>query len=46
MNERYQKLKKTKVRNIDEYNEKVEKPEEKMYRIVIVIDELADPMMS
>ncbi|MBS8122049.1 DNA translocase FtsK [Candidatus Vampirococcus lugosii] len=45
MNSRYQKLKKTKVRNIDQYNQKVPK-EEKMYRLVIIIDELADLMMS
>ena len=45
MEERYFKLKEHKVRNLDEYNEKV--PEaEKMYRIVIIIDELADLMMS
>jgi S-DNA-T family DNA segregation ATPase FtsK/SpoIIIE len=44
MDERYTKLRKNKVRNIDEYNEKIQK--DKMYRIVIVIDELADLMMS
>lgn len=45
MEERYFKLKENKVRNLDEYNEKM--PEtEKMYRIVIIIDELADLMMS
>lgn len=45
MDERYQKLKEKKVRNIDEFNE-VATPEEKMYRIVIIIDELADLMMT
>lgn len=45
MNERYQKLKKTKSRSISEYNEKVTE-DERMYRIVIIIDELADLMMS
>lgn len=45
MNERYQKLKKQKVRNIDQYNKKVNK-EDKMYRLIIIIDELADLMMS
>lgn len=45
MNSRYQKLKKLKVRNIDQYNKKVSK-EEKMFRLVIIIDELADLMMS
>lgn len=46
MNERYKKLKERKVRNIVEYNEKVEEEKDKMYRIVIIIDELADLMMS
>lgn len=46
MNERYKKLKELKVRNIVEYNEKVEEEKDKMYRIVIIIDELADLMMS
>jgi DNA segregation ATPase FtsK/SpoIIIE, S-DNA-T family len=45
MNERYLKLKNLKVRNIIEYNEKVGE-HEKMYRMVIIIDELADLMMS
>ncbi len=46
MNERYKLLKDAKVRNIDEYNDKVEDEKEKMYRLVIIIDELADLMMS
>ncbi|MEF2176160.1 MAG: DNA translocase FtsK [Candidatus Absconditabacteria bacterium] len=46
MDERYAKLKKFKVRNIEEYNEKQENDDDKMYRIVIIIDELADLMMS
>lgn len=45
MNQRYGKLKEYKVRNIDEYNNKV-KEDEKMYRIIVIIDELADLMMS
>lgn len=45
MEERYGKLKKEKVRNLAEYNDKV-KDTEKMYRLVIIIDELADLMMS
>lgn len=45
MEERYTKLKKVKVRNLTEYNEKV-KEDERMYRLVIIIDELADLMMS
>ncbi len=48
MNERYKLLKDNKVRNIDEYNAKIEWDETKqsMYRLVIIIDELADLMMS
>ena len=45
MESRYRMLKEAKVRNLDEYNSKVEK-DEKMYRLVIIIDELADLMMS
>ena len=45
MNERYQKLKEQNARNIDEYNAKVE-DNQKLYRLVIIIDELADLMMS
>jgi S-DNA-T family DNA segregation ATPase FtsK/SpoIIIE len=44
MEERYEILKKQKVKNLKEYNEKF--PNDQMYRIVIVIDELADLMMS
>jgi len=46
MDERYKMLKDIKVRNLDEYNAKVTTEEDKMYRIVIIIDELADLMMS
>ena len=45
MEERYSLLKEKKVRNLDEYNKKVG-DKEKMYRLVIIIDELADLMMS
>ena len=45
MEERYDLLKEKKVRNLDEYNKKVS-DKEKMYRLVIIIDELADLMMS
>lgn len=45
MEQRYKLLKDNKVRNLDEYNAKV-KENEKMYRLVIIIDELADLMMS
>lgn len=44
MEKRYTKLKEKRVKNIDEYNTKV--MGDKMYRIVFVIDELADLMMS
>jgi len=44
MNKRYKVLKEKKVRNIDEYNKKVAE-NEKMNRIVIIVDELADLMM-
>jgi S-DNA-T family DNA segregation ATPase FtsK/SpoIIIE len=45
MNKRYKQLKDLKVRNIYEYNEKVDE-KDKMSRIVIIVDELADLMMS
>lgn len=44
MERRYWMLKEKRVKNIDEYNQKI--IWEKLYRIVIVIDELADMMMS
>jgi DNA segregation ATPase FtsK/SpoIIIE, S-DNA-T family len=44
MEKRYSILKEKRVKNIDEYNSKI--IWEKMYRIVFVIDELADMMMS
>lgn len=44
METRYTKLKKSKTKKLAQYNRK--HPEDKMYRIVIVIDELADLMMS
>ncbi len=43
MEKRYTLLKDKRVKNIEEYNKKV--IWEKMYRIVVVIDELADMMM-
>jgi len=45
MEERYSLLKEKKVRNLSEYNEKVNE-KDRMYRLVIIIDELADLMMS
>jgi len=43
MERRYSILKEAKVRQLNEYNEKAE---EKMYRIVFIIDEMADMMIS
>jgi S-DNA-T family DNA segregation ATPase FtsK/SpoIIIE len=45
MERRYKKLKDVRVKNIYEYNEKVDE-KEKMSRIVIIVDELADLMMT
>jgi S-DNA-T family DNA segregation ATPase FtsK/SpoIIIE len=44
MERRYEAFKKVRVKNLTEYNDKL--ADQKMYRIVIVIDELADLMMS
>lgn len=44
MEERYTKFSKQRVKKISEYNSKF--PDEQLYRIVFVIDELADLMMS
>ncbi|GHW02851.1 hypothetical protein AGMMS50249_6370 [candidate division SR1 bacterium] len=44
MERRYTILKDNKVRNLAEFNAKI--PEEKMYRIVFIIDEMADMMLS
>ena len=44
MERRYGVLKEMRVKNIDEYNQKIK--EEKMFRIVFVIDELASLMLS
>ncbi len=44
MERRYEAFKKVRVKNLTEYNGKI--ADQKMYRIVIVIDELADLMMS
>lgn len=47
MEKRYTTLKDQRVRNLDEYNEKMQKEgQEKMYRIVFIIDEMADMMLS
>ena len=46
MEERYKMLSRKAVRNIDGYNAALDEGEEPMPRIVIVIDELADLMMT
>ena len=47
MEKRYSTLKDQRVRNLDEYNQKMEADgQEKMYRIVFIIDEMADMMLS
>ena len=47
MEKRYSTLKDQRVRNLDEYNQKMEaEGHEKMYRIVFIIDEMADMMLS
>lgn len=47
MEKRYSTLKDQRVRNLDEYNQKMESEgQEKMYRIVFIIDEMADMMLS
>ena len=47
MEKRYSTLKNQRVRNLDEYNQKMEaEGQEKMYRIVFIIDEMADMMLS
>ena len=46
MENRYRKLANASVRNIEDYNRKQSKPEEKLPYIIIFVDELADLMMS
>ena len=47
MEKRYSTLKDQRVRNLDEYNQKMEaEGQEQMYRIVFIIDEMADMMLS
>ncbi len=45
MDRRYKLYAQMGVRNIDSFNAKMENPEDKMHRIVVVIDELADLMI-
>ncbi len=46
MDERYKILEKHRVRNIDAYNAKLEPEEEPMPRIIIIVDEMADLMLT
>ena len=45
MTDRYKAFSEQNARNLDRFNERVEKPEDKLPRIVVIIDELADLMM-
>jgi len=45
MTDRYKTFSEQNARNLDRFNERAEKPEDKLPRIVIIIDELADLMM-
>lgn len=45
MTDRYKTFSAQNARNLDRYNEHVEKPEDRLPRIVVIIDELADLMM-
>ncbi|MEI3399880.1 MAG: FtsK/SpoIIIE domain-containing protein [Christensenellales bacterium] len=45
MDQRYKKMSKVNARSISRYNELQEEPAEKLPRLVIIIDELADLMM-
>lgn len=45
MTDRYKAFSEQNARNLDRFNERVEKPQDKLPRIVIIIDELADLMM-
>ncbi|MBQ8094915.1 MAG: DNA translocase FtsK [Clostridia bacterium] len=45
MEHRYKRFESMGVRNIEGYNEKVGPDEPKMYKIIVIIDELADLMM-
>ena len=46
MDERYQKLQKNGVRNIDAYNKKLAPDEESLPKIIVIIDEMSDLMAS
>ena len=46
MDERYQKLQKTGTRNVDAYNAKVGSHEEKLSKLIVIVDEMADLMAT
>ena len=46
MDERYKILEKHRVRNIDAYNAKLDPDEEPMPRIIVIVDEMADLMLT
>ena len=46
MNRRYQRFEQVRVRNLETYNRKVESSESRLPYIVLVVDELADLMMT
>ncbi len=45
MTDRYKTFSEHNARNLDRFNERAEKPEDRLPRIVVIIDELADLMM-
>lgn len=46
MDERYQRLQKLRARNIDAYNRRIGPDEEPMPRIIVIVDEMSDLMVS
>lgn len=46
MDERYQKLQKTGTRNVDAYNAKMGSDEEKLSKLIVIVDEMADLMAT
>ncbi len=46
MDDRYQKLQKTGARNIDAYNAKLGPDEEKLTKLIVIVDEMADLMVT
>ncbi|NLC32276.1 MAG: hypothetical protein GX781_03160 [Clostridiales bacterium] len=46
MDDRYKRLEKYKVRNIDAYNAKLDADEDPMPKIIVIVDEMADLMLT